>query len=217
MRTPFTPNVGSLQDPTRESFLGIDPSLTGCAVCHVLEGQAVSVTRHGAPPTLPYPSRLAVVREFVMASVLKAQPLLIAMESEIWTADPSHSSVQSGVQAILQTAIWEARGIQVGRQVLFLSVNPSHVKKYVGAQKKNEVLLQVYKKFKREFSDDNDADAFVIGMIGAAFYDYKVHGLLWPDLTKPQIEVLDKLLEKGLVWEPPPPKAPKVKKERKGK
>lgn len=199
MRTPLLLKVSRV--------LGIDPSLAGCGLCFVESGREVRTTRLPDDKSKPLPARLAALRDNVHAAISEWGADLVAMESEIWLADPTGSSIQSMVQGVLQVEIFER-----GRR--FLSVNPSHVKKYVGAQKKDEILLQVYKKFRREFKDHNLADAYVIGMIGAAFLDYADNGRLWPELTKPQIEVLDKLREKGLIWEVKPVAPPKGKAKK---
>lgn len=55
-------------------------------------------------------------------------------------------------------------------------VSPSMWKKYIcgkGNLKKEQVLLQVYKKFNIEFKNNNECDAFCIAMFGVDFLDYK--------------------------------------------
>lgn len=71
-----------------------------------------------------------------------------------------------------------------------ISVPPTSVKKYAtgsGTAKKNEILLNVYKRWGVEFRDDNLADSFVLAKIAEAIDKQPT------DLPKFQQEVLSKL------------------------
>mgnify|MGYP001619177897 FL=1 len=125
-----------------------------------------------------------------------ARPVLVSVESEAFGMGFRQDLDPAAIQAVVQVLLWEQRDT-----LRFLSVNPSRLKKYIGAKGKDEVLLQVYKRYGREFRDHNIADAYVLAMIGLDVLHYERRGDLWPEVTKPQQEVLDALLVEGFLWE----------------
>ena len=185
--------------PPPRRVLGIDPSLTGTGIATFINGQYRESKVFGTTPETAMPHRLLEQRRRLLLEIGRLDPTLVAMEAEIWTSNPAQSSQASAVQAIYQTAIYS-----LDPAPRFLSVNVSHVKKWLGAQKKQEVLLAVYKRYQIEFKNDNAADAYVIGRIGDALLLYEAAGERADAWTKPQIEVLVKLKQTGLVWETPP-------------
>jgi Holliday junction resolvasome RuvABC endonuclease subunit len=191
--------------------IGIDPSLAHTGLCRIVDDQLQSVMAVITTPEVPRPARLASVRDqvrgFISRGLKTADVLLVAMESEIWTRNPQQHGDAAAIQAILQVMLMELFQERAGLLVdggRLLSVNPSQVKKWLGAKEKDTVLLQVYKRYGQEFTDHNMADAFTIGMIGRDFLLYE-QGKTWPEATKPQLEVLDVLLK---------PKQKKRKKEK---
>jgi len=78
--------------------------------------------------------------------------------------------------------------------IAYIEPTPHQLKKFAtgkGNSKKSEVMLQVYKKWGEEFSDDNLADAYVLAQMLKGKVTYK-------GLTKLQQSVLDKV--KGSEW-----------------
>lgn len=195
--------------------IGIDPSLTATGVCVVRDGKEALTKSFGTGPGEPMPARLAYIRRVLLDYVVPERPALVAMESE--TFGQQSQSATAAVQWTYQLALWETvqtGPLRFGPVFRFLSVNPAHVKKWLGAKKKDEVLLQIFKRYGREFKDDNEADAYAIAMIGAAFLPYEMTGSAWPETTKPQREVLEKLRQTGLVWESSRAPAKKSKKAK---
>lgn len=192
-------------------ILGIDPSLTGTGWCLVADSAVEGTGCVSTQPEQPRPQRLDAIRGALrrVLAHYPREPFLVAMEAEIWLGKGGFQATdQSAVQAILQDAFWT-----MDPRPEFLSVNVSHVKKYVGAQQKSQILLKVYKTFKREFDNDNIADAFVVAQIADAFVHYR-DGKLFPDVTKTQIEVLDKLLKQPPSWEALKRAKEKIKKQK---
>lgn len=161
------------------------------------------------PEDGPKPLRLATQRERLRQIVESARDaatnLVVAMEAEVWGVGEHTASDQSAIQAVYQVMLWEARELH------FLPVNVAHVKKFAGVVKKDQILLSVFKRWGREYQDHNLADAFLVGIIGHAFYCRSV--LTDKEIIKPQREVLQSL-EKvgGYPWEVP--QAPVVKKKK---
>lgn len=189
------------------AVVGVDPSLAHTGVCVLLDGK---VTREYAletgPETGPRPLRLALQRDRLVTIVKSAgdaaRALVVAMETEVWGLASGHTaSEQSAIQAIYQDALWALSG--AGPPLHYLPVNVHHVKKFAGAQLKDQILLAVYKRWGREYKDHNLADAFLIAVIGHAFFCRDL--LTNKELVKPQLEVLAGLVKSGgYPWEAPP-------------
>jgi Holliday junction resolvasome RuvABC endonuclease subunit len=195
--------------------LGIDPSLTGTGVAVVKGGVLVKTEVLTSNAAEPLPARLTSLRLGVESFLMAYEPAVVAMETVAFGL-PQQASALGAVQGALQVAIWlDLRKRATGERANghFLSVNVSHVKKWVGAKQKNEILLQVYKQYGLTFADHNAADATVIAMIADA-YLARQSGHDWACWTKPQQEVLKKLEATGYPWEAP--HAKKIRKPKKG-
>lgn len=68
--------------------------------------------------------------------------------------------------------------------VPFVDVAPSRLKKFVGAQKKEEIRLAVYKRWGYEHESNDVLDAYVLARIAQGLLGYGAPH------TKPQLEVL---------------------------
>lgn len=199
--------------------VGIDPSLTHTGLCRAVDGREQQCSSVITVPGKPRPSRLIQVRDQVRGFILRGLPnsarLVVVMESQIWSHNPEVFAADASLYGVLETMVWEVFGQRVregGKFVSvhpvqegssrFVSTNPQQVKKWLGAKEKAEVLLRVYKLYNREFRDHNEADAYALAMMGCSLLRY-ISGTD-PEVTKAQMEVLDKLLKKGLPWETPP-------------
>jgi Holliday junction resolvasome RuvABC endonuclease subunit len=200
--------------------VGIDPSLANTGVCGVVDGVAQVTEVITTAPDHHRPARFVQLREAMLSFLTASRgqlagpegQFIVAMETEIWTGSPVQNGDAAAVQMLYQVLLWERRDAWCFR---YLPVNVSHVKKWLGAKQKNEVLLQVFKRYGKEFTNDNAADAFVIAMIGEAYATYILDGDTWPEWTKPQLEVLDKLRERGFAWEHAPVNLQRGKKRAK--
>jgi len=201
----------------RQVVVGIDPSLVKTGLCRAVDGRAQLSSVVITESDRPRPERLIRIRDEVGGFIRRsigagvAGPFVVAMESQIW-ASPDIHSADAAVYGILQVEIWQIFLARLPDISLFVSVNPSHVKKWLGVKDKDQILLQVFKRYGLEFRTHDEADAFVVAAIGQSLVRYHQTGAVWPEITRPQVEVLDKLIEKGLPWEPQPPKPVKVKK-----
>lgn len=188
------------------SVIGLDPSLSKTGYCWVA-GPPLRVLSSGTVSTLPeeaWPARLRALRmrlEDLLESALPRSTggLIVVMESQVWSHGATYTA-EGGVYGVLQVAIWEFlhRPSVLGAiECHFLSVNPQQVKKWLGARGKDEVLLQVYKRYLWEAKSHDEADAYALAMIGYAYC-----GLLdRASLTVPQIQVLEKLKQTGRPWD----------------
>ncbi len=181
-------------------ILGIDPSLTSTGWCLLERSEVKGTGCIQTTSAAVRPLRLNEIRAQLLRMLYpydgRIMSILVAMEAEIWMGGRGHEATdQFALQAILQDAFFH-----LAPQPEFLSVNVWHVKKFLGAKLKDEVLLKTYKLFNREFRDHNQADAFVIAHIADVFAHYR-DGTVWQDTTKAQAEVLDKLLAQPKSWD----------------
>jgi len=179
--------------------VGIDPSLTATGIVVAKSGVMQSSQLVSSGPDIHRPQRLVDLRQGVLACLEGLGSVeVIVMESEVFGM-VHQASEQGQVQGVLQVAVFEY--LKTRPQGHFLSVNPSVLKKWLGAKGKDEVLLQVYKRYGQEFRDHNLADAFALAVIGEAYASYVLDGKTWPEWTKSHLEVLDKLQATGFPWE----------------
>ena len=149
--------------------IGIDQSLTGFAL------SAVSIAEPVKHITWVYKSpyfgieRLVDIRQWMIDTldyVSEEHEITdIAMEGTVLA---SHAALVLGeLAAVVKMAIYDYFGEdEVCRYPL--KVPPMTLKKYAsgkGNAKKQEMLMQIYKRWGIEFNDDNAADAYVLGRL----------------------------------------------------
>lgn len=159
--------------------LGIDQSLTGFAL------SAVSIEDPSKHTTWVYKSdkrgvsRLSDIRWWLMdkfdeiAKIGDIQE--IAMEGTVLM---SHSALVLGeLAAVVKLSCWDYFDGNLNRYIPYpdhlrtpLQIPPMTLKKYAtgkGNAKKQEMLLQMYKRWGVEFTNDNAADAYALGRMAA--------------------------------------------------
>lgn len=157
-------------------IVGIDASLTSTGVA-VLNGSLHTETIQSKKTG---PERLVEIRERIREIVAGAD--LIVLEGYAF-ARPNQSHQIGELGGVLRVMLHE-----LGMK--WLEVAPSAVKKFAtgkGNAKKEEVAVGVYKRWKKEFVSSDEADAFVLAMIGQAY----LTGL--EGLTVFQAEVIEAL------------------------
>lgn len=166
--------------------LGIDPSLTGFALT------ALS-TQDDTYVTWVYGSKLRGV-----ARLNDITGWLVARIEQLqsgFTCDLMNVAMESGVvRSSAALAIGELHGVVkyvlAQDNIYPLQVPPASLKKFVtgkGNSGKSEMLLQVYRRWGVEFSDDNAADSY--GLARIARGDAETNG---------QRDVIDKLFRAAL-------------------
>jgi crossover junction endodeoxyribonuclease RuvC len=171
---------GGLQG-SQKVAIGIDQSLTGFAL------SAVSVEFPQQHRTWVYKSpyhgvqRLVDIRSWMGITFdelwLNSHEIVdIAMEGTVLA---SHSALLLGeLSALVKLTIWDT--FQLSKTTIVpLQIPPMTLKKYAtgkGTSKKQEMLLQIYKRWGVEFSDDNAADAYALGRLatGASIDEVEV-------------------------------------------
>ena len=149
--------------------IGIDQSLTGFALSFV---NPDNPSEHD---TWVYKSpyngvqRLADIRTWMLSKIREQSTgrklFDVAMEGTVLA---SHSALVLGeLAALVKLTFWDA-----GKERP-LQIPPMTLKKYAsgkGTSKKQEMLLQIFKRWGVEFNDDNAADAYALARLAAGFY-----------------------------------------------
>ena len=164
---------------TGKIALGIDQSLTGFALT------ALMVDDQSAFQTWVYKSdkrgvaRLADIRWWLMDKfdqIAKSGDIQeIAMEAAI-LASPT-SLMLGELAGMVKMACWDYFDSNVNRYVPYpdhmrvpLQIPPMTLKKYAagkGTAKKQEMLMQIYKRWGIEFNDDNAADSYALARLAS--------------------------------------------------
>lgn len=143
-------------------YMGIDPSLTGCAVAVInkagefIESQKFSNNLRGI-------QRLIFIRDKVIQFLIKYNITMAGIEGYARGAQCKREEAGE-LGGLLRVALFE-------RGVSFIDIAPSQIKKFVtgkGNTQKDHVLLAVYKKHGVEFTTNDEADAFVAAQIARA-------------------------------------------------
>lgn len=159
----------------RKRYVGIDPSLTSTGVV-ILNDDA------------------EIIDSMVIKPKKKDAARLIEIELALWELLPNNVALEGYAMGSRygREAAGELGGVI--RRALYLQgstyvvVPPASLKKFAakGNAKKDEVRLEVYKRWGVEFETNDEVDAYVLARIAYA----KFHG---DDLIKRQQEVIDKL------------------------
>lgn len=160
--------------------VGIDQSLTGFALT------ALNVDSPEAYETWVYKSpyngvrRLADIRfwmesKFDFLDSQQCRITDIAMEGTVLA---SHSALKLGeLAAVVKLTIWDYFDGNLNSVIPFeehirrpLQIPPMTLKKYAagkGTAKKQEMLMQIYKRWGIEFNDDNAADSYALARLAS--------------------------------------------------
>jgi len=163
-----------------ERFVGIDPSLRTGFVALSPYGEVIEmkeIERDGDDP-----ARMSNLIQAVSESVLDCD--FVAIEGFGYAS-------QRGF--LLGGIGWGIRIELYRRGIPYVDVAPSLLKKFAGAKgnaKKEQVVLEVYKRWGFEHDSNNVTDAYVLAQIARALHERI-------ELPKFQQEVLNKMLPKG--------------------
>jgi crossover junction endodeoxyribonuclease RuvC len=159
-------------------IIGIDPSLTSTGIVVLRDGKVELAETTKNRPDLGTIERVKLIRERI-ASIIEN---LINEEKTEWQAPDliviegfSYGSKGRSVFDIAYLG-WRIREdlerLKEQDNIPWLEVPPSQLKKFATGQgnaNKEIILQQVYKRWGVEFSDNNQADAYVLAQIGRAY------------------------------------------------
>lgn len=155
-----------------DKYIGIDQSYSGFAITALsLDGAYYTEVYEGQGRGV---DRLQDIASFVggflgdRATNLKGA----AMEGYSYGAQMAHMAGELGGMVKLELKCW---GYNEDRVKYPLIIPPSVLKKYITGKgtgvQKNQILLNVYKKWGVEFNDDNAADSYALARIAAGLAD----------------------------------------------
>lgn len=173
-------------------IIGLDPSLTATGWARH-EGGALTF---GTLPKLPNAgiARVMGVRQETLQQIYPDCALVVIEGLSFGSNDPSAQE-----RAYLHYSIRESLEVNCVQHVV---CPPTTLKKFVtgsGAAKKDQMLLEVYKRWGYSARNDNEADAIGLAMIGACILGRA------QATTQQQREVIDTLLN-------PKPRAKKARR-----
>jgi crossover junction endodeoxyribonuclease RuvC len=152
--------------PKAKRILGLDLSLTGTGYCIIEEG-AVSAgqAEYGIINTnnLHDSERMDFILEQVKARV--TNDTFVVIEDFSFGSKGSGLSEIHGLGWIIRHYLWK-------NKIEFTLIPPTVLKKFAtgkGNSDKNIILKEIYKLWNVDLYNDNEADAFVLSMIGRAF------------------------------------------------
>jgi len=169
-------------------YTGIDLSLTNTGLIIIdEEGNIVLEKSIKTYPTKEKKSvntikRVQGINDTIMNYLLRQNVKKVAIEG---------FSYGSRGSALFQIAYlgYRLRESLLANDIDFIEPTPGQLKQFVtskGNTKKSEVMLQVYKKWGKEFSDDNLADAYTLAQMLKGLDDKQ-------GLNKCQLEILEKI------------------------
>lgn len=170
--------------------IGIDQSLTGFAL------SAVSIAEPEKHITWVYKSpyfgieRLADIRQWLIDTfdyVSEDHGIVdIAMEGSVLA---SHAALVLGeLAAVVKMSIYDYFGEDESCRYP-LKIPPMTLKKYAsgkGNAKKQEMLMQIYKRWGIEFNDDNAADAYALGRLAGGLKIDKIEEAIVEQIEDPK-------------------------------
>jgi len=176
--------------------IGIDPSLTGTGVVSVTEkgfsSERLFKSKKTGDTPLSETKRITeisrVVTEHVMSLANGVEPgkAVVCMEGLAYMFRQTMCMIQlSALNYFLRRDLWSSAGLK------FYIVAPTSLKKYVtgsGKAKKDQMLMETYKRWDETFTDDNLCDAHGLARIAYANVSGNDDGLI-----NPQLEVLELL------------------------
>ena len=169
-------------------YAGIDLSLTNTGLIIIDEAGDIIIqksikTSATEIKTSDYTiARIQNIKNKIMEQLLRKNISKVAIEG---------FSYGSKGSALFQIAYlgYRVREAMLNNDIEFIEPSPSQLKKFVtgkGNTKKSEVMLQVYKKWGKEFSDDNLADAYTLAQMLKGLDNRQ-------GLNKCQLEILEKI------------------------
>jgi crossover junction endodeoxyribonuclease RuvC len=176
------------------TIIGIDASLTGTGVAVIDNGkmknhERIESKQTGVRRLIEIESRLKYIIDSQLLVNTKTD--MVVIEEYAWGAKGRATYQIGELGGVIRRMLHH-------QMVRWIEVNPSHVKKFAagsGNAKKEQVLMQVYKRWGIEFATSDEADAFVLAKIGEVLLGIKT-GNWTGHLTTFQTEVIMELLKK---------------------
>lgn len=166
-------------------FVGIDQSISGFGLTFLAPDLTYDTWVFSSSKELRLIERLMEIEDWLVSKLTMVHVCEIAIESPVRASQAALISGQL-FAVVLRTLLREVPGL---KPLHPMQVSPMELKKYVTGKgtgvQKNQMLLQTYKHFNVEFTDDNAADSYGLARIASGSSD-----------TQYQRDVLEKLRKK---------------------
>ena len=152
--------------------IGIDPSLT-CTGLVVINGGVVSL-KSIKPDGDNIFTKCDQIKRAIMDNIMD-----IVMDTELYQNGDYCIAIETPFSGknMATAAKLAGLGYTIREMIFnnydkpFTDVSPSQVKKFIGAKKKDEIMMQVLKRYKVETANSDEADAFVLAKIAECYID----------------------------------------------
>jgi len=131
--------------------------------------------------------RLYKARAFMLGFLDTFHVETVAIEGYAFGSQMANMAGELG--GMIRLALFDKYRFQTDEAAFPLVVPPTSLKKYVtnkGRVDKNQILLQVYKKWGVEFTDDNAADSYSLARIVRNKHDFEYEKEVYDKLTSPR-------------------------------
>jgi crossover junction endodeoxyribonuclease RuvC len=156
-------------------IIGLDLSMCESGITVLNNGRAESFLVKSKKPKDNTPTNELIrvlkivkdIKEFIVGKEVS----LVLIEGLAFCARNTSALVQ------LSALNYMIREVCFTHEIPFIMVAPTSAKKFAtgrGNAKKDEIMLEVYKRWKVSFSNDNLCDSYVLSKIGEALLDEKI-------------------------------------------
>ena len=148
--------------------IGIDPSLS-CTGLAVINGGEVSLKSIKPDGDNIY-QKCGHIKRWIMDYIV--YHAIDTSDGEYCIAIETPFSGRNMATAAKLAALgYTIREMLHNTDIAYTDVSPSQVKKFIGAKKKDEIMMQVLKRYKVEVSNSDEADAFVLAKLAECYID----------------------------------------------
>jgi crossover junction endodeoxyribonuclease RuvC len=169
------------------NVLGIDPSLTETGCVYLSNGKIKDKYTIKTRPSDSHIGELRRLTDIKDQIKLNYDIGVVVIEGIAFSIVNTRSLVQlSALNYFIRDKVWRS-------SIPFVVVPPTTLKKFItgaGNSKKDMMMLEVYKRYKISFDNNNLCDAFSLAKLGEALLESEPHG------TKLQQELILSLKEK---------------------
>jgi len=175
--------------------IGIDPSLTGTAVCVMAKDGSYHMQSFTSTPAPTLASRFQRYRQLVenVTEFLPSGPQLIAIEGYSFMSQGGKQLDRIEYGGQLRYHLLNLQHVR--RDGLPIEIPPASLKKFVadkGNAKKPDMRMAVYKRWKIDFANDDECDAYGLARMAGCIAGW------WEPANEKQREAL-KAITKGAV------------------
>lgn len=146
-------------------IIGLDLSLTATGVAFLASDGTCTLTTLKSSPSEDDEYRLSTCKAAIMEVLVRTQPQLVVMEGLSFGSNDPSAQQRAWLHWAVRLNMWR-------RTMPFKVVAPTSLKKFTtgsGAAKKEQMMLEVFKRWGVDAGDNNQADAAALAFLGATY------------------------------------------------